>query len=229
MHKIKRDPRIRVIFGNGEVKVFSCLEAISKHVFLDFYNRPFLDFSSWNHKNQWAVVHTFNDRTKLIHSFWNSFSKITDSPVYSPTVMVVDWMDRIIGIKEIAALAKEGRDSSLYIRQRNYSYSRTPKGGNFGHGEIVSKGAWGKKEITYRFRFDPVPGVGRMRCGWRWKNPHLVPYIKASLSEKEDGVKWRAKRSAKNLPDPWDDIPKGRDGGRCWKAKKIAKQWMKNL
>ena len=79
-------------------------------------------------------------------------------------------------------------------------------------------------DTNYRFRCDPVPGIGRNR--WHFGNfyryPSTTPELK-QIADPEYGKFLRKRR--KLLPTAYDDIPRGRQ--RSWKEQgKKRKQWM---
>ena len=82
----------------------------------------------------------------------------------------------------------------------------------------------------YKFRIAPIPNTGKK--SWRFTNWYRSPAMRkrerAIYEEHKQYV--RKKRAPYNLGDPWDDIPRADfNNRRCWKNRKIRKQWMKNL
>lgn len=87
-------------------------------------------------------------------------------------------------------------------------------------------------KMYYNFRSDSVPGIHKRR---RWFKIYYHCHIdcmneKRRWTEdfkliKEYHIKFRIKRSISNLPDTWDDIPKGRTT-KGWKRSRKQKQWM---
>lgn len=85
-----------------------------------------------------------------------------------------------------------------------------------------------KKTYDYEFRNGPVPHIisdGKKRIRY-FRHPHTLNEMKASADpEVQEFV--RAKRRSNNLVNSWHEIPRHID--KCWKNKKIKRQWMKNL
>ena len=89
------------------------------------------------------------------------------------------------------------------------------------------------RNIKWRYREDPVPGVNNKQWGF-------CNFYKTScnLQEKkryfEDSnyckIRKRHGYSYNSFFDPWSDVPKSRsmNSSKTWKLKKIKKQWMKN-
>jgi hypothetical protein len=92
--------------------------------------------------------------------------------------------------------------------------------------DIVSNIYWsclGRRNIQYKFRFDPVPGISNYNnLGRTIKRPRTTQEKRKSFEHPE---LIRPKRGRRMLPDSWDDIfrkcPK-----RSWKRTKKKKQWM---
>ena len=102
------------------------------------------------------------------------------------------------------------------------------------YGDVVlARRRWGKNGIgypqhTYRFRIDPVPFVFCYRGNFKnwYKRPKSTQERRKSFAY-EGFV--RGKRKSCNLPNAWDDYQRSDVRTRkCWKNKKIRKQWMKN-
>lgn len=104
------------------------------------------------------------------------------------------------------------------------------------HGDVVYKlFRWhaliSRRYITFRFRFDPVPGVcktGRSYFRLWYKTPRTTNEIRQWYASEGYG---RMKRSPLNLPDPWDDRRRAdRYYDKSWKkTRKVYRQWQKNL
>ena len=79
---------------------------------------------------------------------------------------------------------------------------------------------------AYRFRFDPVPNTGKPSRLYPaiWRHPKTTQERKWSFADPEYV---RGKRSARNIPNCWDDWTRTDWDNRSWKAKKVRKQWMK--
>jgi hypothetical protein len=79
---------------------------------------------------------------------------------------------------------------------------------------------------SYRFRDGPVPRTGRHGGGSYFRHPRTTAEIRAwddaldaadAAAEYGGTLKLRRRRSAKMLPNAWDDIPRGDHDHRCWK------------
>ncbi len=77
--------------------------------------------------------------------------------------------------------------------------------------------------VSYEFRCDPVPFI-RCRRGSKYsaryyKHPRTVQERRAYFHDEisEYNVPVRLSRSARNLPDPWDDRQRADIGIRNWK------------
>jgi hypothetical protein len=103
---------------------------------------------------------------------------------------------------------------------------------NFKHKEKLLSNHWGflklslkhkRRRLTFRFRYDPVPGIHTDKsisnC---FKKPKVTQERRKSF---EYSKFIRAKRQNKGLPDPWDDIYIKRPL-RNWKRSKKRKQWV---
>jgi hypothetical protein len=91
------------------------------------------------------------------------------------------------------------------------------------------KGWWFLRKYDYVYRQTPVPHTGRRR--WYFRSYYKHP---KTTQEKRQGYEYkefiRGKRHPANLPDVWEDHPRGDVRSRkSWKNKKIKRQWMKNL
>lgn len=103
------------------------------------------------------------------------------------------------------------------------------------HGDLIEIGrGWrrrGNKQrnLTYRFRFDPVPFSSYRLFGKKWfYSHHRRP--KTTQERKWSFEYTRAKRNKANLLSSWDDkLRSDHRTRRCWKNKKTKKQWMKNM
>lgn len=79
--------------------------------------------------------------------------------------------------------------------------------------------------IKLRFRFDPIPGSGKYRGrGYYYRNIKTTQERKYAC-DPEHKPYIRGKRSLRNLPEAWDDIP-ANTIKRNWKRTKKRKQWM---
>lgn len=86
-------------------------------------------------------------------------------------------------------------------------------------------------EGTEAYRRVPVPLTGNRRRYWRYfkRFRHFQERKEASFCEVDDealefGVRARAKRNARNLPNPWDDYVRHRSTHTSWK-KSRRHQW----
>lgn len=85
-----------------------------------------------------------------------------------------------------------------------------------------------KKYGNYEFRRGPVPGIHK-------STRHRGSYYRRIRTTQERRIAIdkdvlpyiRGKRTFRNLPNTWDEIPRNVD--HSWKSKKIKKQWMKHL
>lgn len=79
-------------------------------------------------------------------------------------------------------------------------------------------------DTNYRFRQDPVPGIGRNR--WHFRCWYRTPRTTAELRDMADPENAPyIRRRRKQIPTTWDDIPKCVQ--RSWKEQsKKRKQWM---
>lgn len=97
---------------------------------------------------------------------------------------------------------------------------------------LIAKRWWSRRGTTYpkacyRFRIDPVPYCHNFHkwFGNWYKTPKTTQEKRWSFAYPEYV---RGRRSRWNLPDAWDDRQRGDTNNRkCWKNKKIKKQWMK--
>jgi len=87
---------------------------------------------------------------------------------------------------------------------------------------------WNRR-YDFVYRYTPVPRTGKIRShfGNYYKRPKTTQERRWSFAH----VKYvRGKRRSHVLPNVWDDKQRGDiDNRKCWKNKKIKKQWMKNL
>ena len=90
---------------------------------------------------------------------------------------------------------------------------------------------WSYSWIRHNFiyRETPVPRTGKRSWGFHcwYKGPKTTQERKWACAH----VAYvRGKRRAHALPNSWDDRPRGdARERRCWKRKKIRRQWMKNI
>lgn len=79
-------------------------------------------------------------------------------------------------------------------------------------------------DTDYRYRQDPVPGIGRNR--WHFRCWYRLPRTTAEFRDMADPENAPyIRRSRKQIPTAWDDIPKCVQ--RSWKEQsKKPKQWM---
>lgn len=93
--------------------------------------------------------------------------------------------------------------------------------------ELYAYRYYRKTYKTYKFRKDSVPFIRKPSCENYLKSPKMRKREMSLYSEYKKFI--RLKRSRNNMPDSWDDILRSDCGNaRCWKSKKIRKQWMKN-
>ena len=88
---------------------------------------------------------------------------------------------------------------------------------------------WWNRIYEFVYRQTPVPRTGKRVRGFHcwYRTPKTTQERRWSFAH---GKYVRGKRRAHILPNTWDDKPRGDIHNRkCWKNKKIKKQWMKNL
>lgn len=87
------------------------------------------------------------------------------------------------------------------------------------------------KWIELKFRIDSVPiGSKKLNGKQRFYAYHKRP---KTAQEKRWSIVYpkfvRSRRNLKNIPSSWDDLKRGDCNNRkCWKNKKVKKQWMKS-
>jgi len=101
------------------------------------------------------------------------------------------------------------------------------------YGEILYRGRWiyipGIKKFCqfFRFRMDPVPFIFRFRGG-NWNRRLSTTQEKKMYYAHIGQCGIRCKRKPKNLPDTWDEYPRGDLFiKKSWKKRKKKKQYMK--
>jgi hypothetical protein len=87
---------------------------------------------------------------------------------------------------------------------------------------------WYRVRYDFIYRKTPVPRTGKRN--WTFTNWYKKP---RTTQERRwacaHGKYVRGKRRSHVLPDTYDDMPRGDiDNRKCWKNKKIGRQWMKN-
>ncbi len=98
------------------------------------------------------------------------------------------------------------------------------------YGELLFGRTWYDGiNIFFCYRIDPVPFTGGHSNGTSYKHPKTTAEKRQSFV---DGDYVRAKRTAMNLPDAYDDRCRSDLTGayrspKSWKNKKVRKQWMK--
>jgi hypothetical protein len=91
--------------------------------------------------------------------------------------------------------------------------------------EVFYTSVWRLKDFKLRFRFDPIPYSGKYKgIGFGYRNIKTTQERKYSC-DPEHKPYIRGKRSFRNLPEAWDDIP-AFPIKRSWKRTKKRKQWM---
>ena len=70
---------------------------------------------------------------------------------------------------------------------------------------------------VFEFRCDPVPFIHKYHShkGTYYRHMKTTQERRWSLAEKDDGVRWRARRNFHNLPNAWDDW--ARHNEKNWK------------
>lgn len=80
----------------------------------------------------------------------------------------------------------------------------------------------------YEFRRGSVPGIHRYTYHRGCVHRRIkTTQERRNAVDKDVQPYIRGKRTFRNLPNSWDDIP--RNSNHSWKAKKIKKQWMKHV
>ena len=86
---------------------------------------------------------------------------------------------------------------------------------------VVNRNNWFYRinNRIFKYRYDPVPltGVRHWHRGCGIRSFKTTQERRWSLSAKEDGIKWRGKRSFRYLPNSWDDIPRRSTDNNNWK------------
>ena len=90
-----------------------------------------------------------------------------------------------------------------------------------------------KINFNYRFRVDPVPFIHkrpRRMFGCYYKTPRHINE-KKQFYACDDKSLVRGKRTPINLPQPYDDVPRGDSfNKKSWKKSfKVRKQWAKHI
>lgn len=83
---------------------------------------------------------------------------------------------------------------------------------------------------SFKFRFDPVPGVHKRRNRHRgyYRHPKTTSESRAWYVYKNSGAKLRrVRRNPKNLPSIYDDRLVSNYNYRGWKRTKKRSQWMR--
>lgn len=103
------------------------------------------------------------------------------------------------------------------------------------YGERLYRGRWyylrdpKARFFSFRYRIDPVPFI-RKRVRGNFSNWYKTPRV---MNEKRQSFTkfCRAKRNARNLPNPWDDYLRSDIRSRhSWKKRfKCRKQWEKSM
>jgi len=92
-----------------------------------------------------------------------------------------------------------------------------------------SRCPWIEAKYNFVYRQTPVPRTGKIKGYFKfyYKRPKTTQERRWSCAHKEYV---RGKRRNHLLPNAYDDKPRGDiDNRKCWKNKKVKRQWMKNL
>jgi hypothetical protein len=83
-----------------------------------------------------------------------------------------------------------------------------------------------RKKMKYVYRFDPVPGIHSFKGFAKryFRRPKTTQERKLTTDSLHK-LFVRGKRSFRNLPEAWDDIPFARKE-KGWKRTKKEKQWL---
>jgi hypothetical protein len=170
---------------------------------------------------------TWND-TKVIMSYTGTYTTVlrnyvlvdTDNRIINPEVYREKVDALIDGLPEddLARLRRYERMGLTHM-WRFWAHERSVNHDELKHGDVLHT-----CDTNYRFRCDPVPGIGRNR--WKFRNWYRTPKTAAEhrdMANPENEPYIRKRR--KQLPTSWDDVPKGYQ--RSWKRQsKKRKQWM---
>ncbi|HCW06988.1 MAG TPA: hypothetical protein DGG95_06450 [Cytophagales bacterium] len=88
---------------------------------------------------------------------------------------------------------------------------------NYATGRQKHKAWWYRSNKIYTYRGGPVPYIGKRSGGGYYRHMKTTQERRWSFAAKVDGVPWRARRNARNLPNPWDDI-----------CRTVTKSWKKH-
>lgn len=93
----------------------------------------------------------------------------------------------------------------------------------------VKRTSWKRVQQSYVYRYDPVPGVHKRkkRKGRSYYRGIKTTQERRLACDKEIKEFIRPSRNLRNLPNYYDEKPRNIDNS--WKAKKVKKQWMKNI
>lgn len=107
----------------------------------------------------------------------------------------------------------------IYDKWRAYDTERLMNHDDFQRGDVLHY-----RDTSYRFRQDPVPGIGRKR--WHFACWYRAPRTFAELRDMADPeVQPYVRKKRKLILTSYDDIPRGYQ--RSWKRQsKKRKQWM---
>lgn len=198
------DSRLRLldISKSSQIKEFKDLENLIK----------FLSLRQKGEKNRYGYNNIYLDGLSMNgNDMMDVYTEEGVDKSLRPYI-VLDSHDRIIDIRLLYS------DILKYISE-NYSKRYYFNSTDF---YFVKKKTKKKK---YKYRYDPVPGIRKIRGGsGYYRNPKTTQEKRMSLDvETKEYV--RKGRSFRNLPDAYDDIY--RPVQHCWKEQsKKSKQWM---
>lgn len=93
--------------------------------------------------------------------------------------------------------------------------------------EIFYEEVWPSKKFKLKFRYDPVPYTGDFKGYGVYLRKIKTTQEKRYSCDPEHKPYIRGKRTCRNLPEAWDDIPVSLYlNKRSWKRIKKRKQWM---
>lgn len=213
-------PKIH-LYSFRDGRWIACFESEAK--LLEYFVRNYSVFFGPNHD----VNLTWND-TKTIVSFTGETKTVLRNYV------LVDGNNRVVNpaiYKDKVEALMKGLSESDIDRYHRYEHmgllhmwhrwNRTIPviHNNLEYGDILHTA-----DTNYRFRRDPVPGIGRNR--WHFGNFYRYPKTTQEhrmMADPEVGTYIRKRR--KLIPTAYDDIPRCQQ--RCWKEQgKKVKQWM---
>lgn len=145
----------------------------------------------------------------------NAYNTVVDPLVYK--TRVDDFIDSVDA--EEVHYNRQRLQWRIYDKWRAYNTERLMNHDDLQHGDVLHY-----CDTNYRFRQDPVPGIGRNR--WHFACWYRAPRTTAELRAMADPeVQPYVRKKRKQIPTAYDDVPRGYQ--RSWKRQsKKRKQWM---